>query len=319
MKQYLLVLPALLLSAQLLGGCGGSPMREPPEQITFDGRTAYFSDGRAEVIKEDEARTYTINSTDNTVHSAPYPARIPGHVAQSWLMVKQETDGTQLAYVVVSWDDDDPTDYLAGGWWSKFPKDERDLDLFNTESLFFFVDGPETDTRHPPTLPASGTATYLGRSGGLFQYIEAVGYARHYSLSEYEAPVRLTADFGAGLVRGCLGCDGGILAGEQHIGALLQSSTIAETPRADPTGYELHFGPVGWRENVTIYQEAVGVVHDRRTVIGTEGVFGAQFSNRPVQTGEPRLMTGAYSVTFAEADGSRGRFSGAFDAQYEKP
>ena len=311
-----------LLFLCILSACGGSPYREPPpppEQINFYGQTVFFSGGKAEIVEERDGRTYRINSEEHTVQSTPIPARIPGHVAQSWLMVRPEAEGTQMAYVIISWDDNDPTDYLAGGWWSVFPQNEEEVDLFTADALTYFVDGPEIDPANPPVLPATGTATYDGISSGLFQYLEAVGYARHYMFSEFLAPVQLTADFDAGIVRGCIGCTGEITAGEVHIASLLQSETAAATPRADPSGYELHFGPVGWREDGTVYQETMTVMHESRTITGSWGVFGAHFSNRPVETGEPRLTAGLYEANFREEDGSLGRFNGSFEALLQKP
>ncbi len=311
-----------LLFLYVLSACGGSPYREPPpppEQINFYRDTTFFSGGKVEIVEERGGRTYKINSEEHTVQSTPIPARIPGHVAQSWLMVRPEAEGTQMAYVIISWDNNDPTDYLAGGWWSVFPQDEEEVDLFTADRLVYFIDGPEIDPTNPPVLPVTGTATYAGISSGLFQYVEAVGYAQHYMFAEFLAPVQLTADFDAGVVQGCVGCTGEITAGEVHIASLLQSQTAAATPRADPSGYELHFGPVGWREDGTIYQEAMTVMHESRTVAGSEGVFGAYFSNRPVQTGEPRLTAGLYEANFEEEDGSFGRFNGSFEALLQKP
>ena len=312
-----------LLFLCVLSACGGSPYREPPpppEQVGFNHDTVFFSGGKVEIVEERGGRTYTINSEEHTAQSARIPARIPGHVAQSWLMVRPEAGGTQMAYVIISWDDNDPTDYLAGGWWSVFPQDEKEVDLFTADVLKHFVEGPEIDPTNPPVLPVTGTATYAGISSGLFQYIEAVGYARNYMFSEFLAPIQMTADFDAGVVQGCIGCTGEITAGEVHIASLLQSETAAATPRADPSSYELHFGPVGWREDGTVYQEAMTVMHKSRTIAESKGgVFGAQFSNRPVETGEPRLMAGSYRANFEEESGSFGVFNGSFEALLQKP
>ena len=38
---------------------------------------------------------------------------MPGHSGRAWTLWNTANDGTSLVYVLVSWDNDDATDYLA--------------------------------------------------------------------------------------------------------------------------------------------------------------------------------------------------------------
>ena len=79
-------------------------------------------------------------------------------------------DSTSLVYAVVSWDNDDPTDYLAAGWWVHVPLAARGPQ--NIERAIF-IDGPEIDSMtHPPDMPVSGQAHYVGGRGPVRVRIE---------------------------------------------------------------------------------------------------------------------------------------------------
>ena len=97
------------------------------------------------------------------------------------------------------------------GWWAYFPgQHPPDLDPF-TPLESAIVDGPEIDPAHPPDIPLSGTASYVGLAGGIY------AYAPGATIDEKEFPLvsdawegisTLTADFAAGTISGCIGCVG---------------------------------------------------------------------------------------------------------------
>ena len=120
-----------------------------------------------------------------------------------------------MGYAVVSWNDDDPTDYLSAGWWIHFANQRYpDIDPFHPDSsVYVFIDGPETDPRHQPALPMEGTASYTGGAAGryLYRYGDDWGDAKgRISSEEFAATMTLEADFVPARIGGCLGCEGDI-------------------------------------------------------------------------------------------------------------
>ena len=75
-----------------------------------------------------------------------------------------------MAYALVSWDGDDPADYLMAGWWAEFPGQHLPELSFGDSIQYAIVDGPEIDPSNPPQLPLEGQATYVGQAGGLYAY-----------------------------------------------------------------------------------------------------------------------------------------------------
>ncbi len=297
-------------------------MREPPEKIGFSNDTLFIErsvntaaaggvEVRIDASVDDDG--VMLSTATDTIETQSEVSRIAGYVARSWLLSKETPQGLRVGYAFVNWIDDDPTDYLAGGWWANIPPG-GEIGLFEADALGRFVEGAELDITNPPVVPTAGTARYAGRSGGLFQYIERVGVAQHYQISEYDAGTQFTVDFGARLIEGCIGCNGDMHARDLHLGPLGEG-LLAETPKADPAGYEIHYGLMGWRPDGTFYSEgAPAVRHTERVVVGARGYIGGHLSSRPAPSGEPRLLMGHMSATFDEQDGSLGSFDGSFDA-----
>lgn len=294
---------ALLLSGCMSGGSAFQPTIQFTERLTaFDGTTW----GMRVPPREDGAE-YTINTAEDGVSQQDLGSSIPGHTGRAWLMIKRETDKTQLAYAIAGWDADNPSDYLTGGWWMLYPGHPGQFDLFESEDGIFFVDGPELDINHPPDMPAAGTATYAGRTSGIYQYVDD---NKEYSLTEFVSQARFTADFTQGTLRGCVGCDSEIAVQDFHYTALTQN---VDALRADPTGYRLRFGPSPYNPDGTFSANDVSVEHVVREVTTTKGFYGGQFSNIPDDQGNPRLVTGIYRTDFTESGGARGRFFGLWN------
>ena len=66
----------------------------------------------------EDASEVSVNTTDDAVETRPSVTPIPGHQAQNWTFIKDVEDGTSVAYALVSWDADEPADYLMAGWWA---------------------------------------------------------------------------------------------------------------------------------------------------------------------------------------------------------
>ena len=81
--------------------------------ITFDGRNPTLTVARAEApgIELD-------GGTDLVRSSGVYGnSPIPGQVIGDWTLFDAGEDSVSVSYSLVSWDRDDPTDYLAAGYW----------------------------------------------------------------------------------------------------------------------------------------------------------------------------------------------------------
>ncbi|MCY4419868.1 MAG: hypothetical protein OXC42_01210 [Gammaproteobacteria bacterium] len=306
----------LALIMLFMAGCGGSPMKDPEAggNLEFDGRLTEFSGRYIKLmISASQDKQYTIDSANNLVEEVPYTPLVPGHVGRGYVMQKKEIspDQTQLGYAALSWDDDDPSDYLAGGVWMLWNGYPEILNLREISGLVLFMDGPEIDTEVPPTLPVTGTASYEGASGGIFQYRYSAQHPEHpggYAIAEYGGSASFTADFAEMTVSGCIGCNGGlVLLQDQPLQHLLDG--LANAP-ATVAGYTLHLGPVPFNEAGIFENDRISVRHPSKNVLTTEGYFGGQFSNLPNSNGDPRLMTGIYDGTLSEADGARARFLG---------
>ena len=239
---------------------------------------------------------------------------IPGFVNREWFLTENRHDGRTTLYAFVEWDGDDPTDYLSVGWWLHYPPGTETDDHEEAERGVF-IDGPELDLSNPPDMPVSGTATYAGGAGGLYEYFHGSAWGELQGESQYvefSAPIVLTADFAEGTIAGCIGCSGDIETETLH----LWPAVVWRGPPPDalPTDYEVHLGPAPFDADGTFENAAVSVRHPERSVTRSEGVWGGQFSNVADRDGNPRRVVGYSGVRFDEADGSIGSFESIFSA-----
>ena len=312
-----------------VGGCtgGGGDRAGPLPPVEIPALTAEpqpfrtgttFADGVLGIdvrIPGGGTRTLdTFRDTDWTGAAfLPRPAQ-PNHSNREWILVDNHRDGRVFLYALVSWDNADPADYLAAGWWLIYPPDVPFWE-FESAARGVYLDGPELDPARPPDLPLAGTAGYAGSMGGLYTY----NYGRAWGeladsseVTEFTGPVSLTADFARNRLTGCLGCQGPIeTAPGRHLAPAVPWG--ADDPHALPADYDVRFeasiGAAGAFEDT-----AVAVAHPGRNVVSSAGTWRGQFSNLPDAAGNPRRVVGSTDVLFAEDDGSHGRFTGIFDA-----
>ena len=162
----LIALLLVSLTAGCFGGGGSAPPPIPTSTLTpapqpFRTRTT-FVDGVLSIdVRYHDGRTRTIDSDRNHDSSwallLPRPLQ-PGHSSREWLLSENHYDGRTLLYALVSWNDADPADYLAAGWWLVYPPDVP-FWAFESATRGVFIDGPELDPANPTDLPLAGTAT----------------------------------------------------------------------------------------------------------------------------------------------------------------
>ena len=236
-------------------------------------------------------------------------------MGRRWTLLKTQTEGTSLAYALVSWNNDDPTDYLAAGYWLRFPGAHPPRLPLSQAEASLFIDGPEIDPSNPPQMPVLGTATYIGEAGGVFSYrygSDWTGIEEPVAAEEFAGAINITADFGENTLVGCIGCIGDIEIRRAHLYSIL--GRRVEEPLASPAAYEIRFGNTMINPNGTFENSDVTVSHPERTVTQSEGHWGGSFSNKPDPDGNPRLVAGIADAQFDETDGSRGTFQAIFTA-----
>jgi len=228
-----------------------------------------------------------------------------------WTLGETDRDGVTLAYALISWDNDVPTDYLSAGFWMRFDgaTTTRRLDPANA-MIVPFVDGPELDPAAPPELPLTGTASYAGSAGGVYRY--RAPSASEPVTEEFAAAMTLQADFAAGAVAGCMGCVSDIALEREHLYAILGWRRGQGEIEHTLAGYEIRFAQTPIGEAGGFEGERVSVSHPDRDVTRSGGSWSGQFSSRLADDGAPRLAAGQARAVFAEADGAEGSFDSIY-------
>ena len=290
----------------LLANACSDPMMESPIQ---HGRNSSFDGEVLSVFVSWEGRVdASVNTEDDTIETSPAETLLPGHTARNWTMLQARDDGTSIVYGLVSWDPENPADYLMAGWWAELPGQQPPELDFEEATRFSIVDGPELDPENPPDLPVSGQATYLGQSGGIYSYT-AAGESTAVD-DEYLGTVNLTVDFGAGTVSGCVGCIGDLVTRRVHLGFHLGDEVVdTESLVKD---YEIHLGAVPLMPVGSFEGPDVTVTHPERAVVRTRGYWGGGVSSIPDGAGNPRLAAGFNLAEFLEENGSEGEIFGIF-------
>ena len=264
---------------------------------SFDGRNI-----RLTVRHTDEDRIVFNAATDRIV-SENFDPIISGYTYRGDALLTYTDTSVSIAAIYTNWNNSDPTDYLAGGYWMHLEGRTDPLEITGAE-IGAFVDGPEISRT---ALPRLGTATYRGTAGGLYAY--ALGDATGAEIGEFTADSMLMADFGAGpgTISGCIGCNGGIVVSGVAAGTngQVQDFDDVRVPA------RLRLPQASLRSDGSFTRGGVILERDDETVTQTSGSWGGRFSNIP-QAGTPRLVAGTAAAEWTEADGSQGSLVGAW-------
>ncbi|MDE0050593.1 MAG: hypothetical protein OXO52_12450 [Rhodospirillales bacterium] len=287
-----------------LAACSGGVERQSTRPTAFDGEVLRVSVPRADGGAE------TFSSLRDEWYSWSWFPFMPGHSGRRWTMGKTDRDGVSLAYALVSWDNDDPTDYLSAGFWMRFEgaRTTRRLDAADA-TVVPFVDGPELDPAARPALPLAGTARYAGSAGGVYRYAAP---GAEPAAEEFTAAMTLEADFAQNTVAGCIGCIGDIALEREHLYLVLGWRRGEAGAGHDPAGYEIRFAPTAIGRSGGFEGAAAAVTHPEREIARAGGSWSGRFSSRPAGDGAPRLAAGQARADFAEAGGIAGSFDSIF-------
>lgn len=312
MKRFI----TILFAAILLGGCAGGGGSGGEDRIDFKRATQF--DGRVldiEITPKDGS-TLRLNTARDGSYSTSFPPVLPNHSGRIWTLFNRTRENTTIVYALLNWDNETQTDYLAAGWWLHFQGQLRfpRLPIFNADRGTF-LEGTELDTSNPPEMPVTGSATYVGASGGLYAYQYGSGWgdlAGTEVFEEVQGVITLRADFADKTIQGCIGCEGDFEIQRSHLRIAL-GWRQGEPPAATPDDYEVHLGPTPFTQGGAFRAADVRVTHPGRSVAQSGGSWEGRFSNRPDSAGHPRLVAGSSLAEFTEADGSRGSLEGLFN------
>ncbi|MDE0056585.1 MAG: hypothetical protein OXI22_12240 [Defluviicoccus sp.] len=305
-------LPVLLLAALVLAAC--SRVLQPEDDSIrfernseFDGRELRF------FLTLEDGSEASVSTSEDVIEAFRAPTPMPGHRAHAFTFLKVEGDDTSVSHALLSWDPDNPSDYLAFGWWTQFLDQHPPRLSFAETEQYAIVDGPELDHEVPRRWPVGGTAEYVGQAGGLYRYDFGSGWGEDeggFVIEEYEGVLTLTADFADRSLKGCIGCVGDLDTRRAHFGVFLgEGLRDAQGLARD---YEIHLATAIMREDGTFERDRVTVRHPERTVTRTEGGWAGTFSARQDTDGNPRLVAGFSDAGFTESDGSEGVLYGTF-------
>lgn len=290
-------------------------------QTTFDGQELTVS------VARQNAADLGFDTAKDAVFTGELPVPIVrGHVSKYWTLLSTTPEGPVTSAHYVSWDNDDPTDYLAGGVWTQISGlsgTGQSLD-FESAETFAFIDGPELSPTAPPDLPGGGAARYAGFAQGFYATEYGTNPATpaitagSTEAGNFVSTIQLTADFGARTIAGCMGCQSGIrvdellfVDGESRERRQLGTRVLPYGFRLLPTPLQMD-GAFGSSGNVRT--EPIGDTGlPPGFVTSTSGSWEGRFSNVPDgDTGNPRRVAGTVGVSLQTIVGGEGALLGTF-------
>ncbi len=311
-KRLFPVLALALCACLGLAGCNSqsSPVAADEDLGAIEfGRNSSFAGGHLAVFLVLETGEFrTVHSLTDVYAQRPFETPIPGHEGTALTFLKVDESGTSVAHAALSWDPEDPGDYLMAGWWAEFPgQHPSELSFANSEQ-YALVDGPEMTPLSRSQFPAGGSASYVGPAGGLYRYS-----AEDSVIDEYEGMINLQVDFADQTIEGCIGCLGDLVTRRAHFSEFLGEEIIdTESLVLD---HEIHLGALEFDELTGQFSgDGATVVHPDLEIVESDGDWGGQFSERPDVAGLPRLAAGFSSAGFQDENGVEGVFVGTFVA-----
>ena len=283
-----------------------------PNGTTTDSASTEFGDGSVTLtITRSDGTTLKIGSADRQVSVNLQPL-LTGYTFQGEGLVNESEDGNEIliAAVYVNWDEDDDTDYLAGGYWTRVDIDPADDKTFTSVDMGAFVDGPELGNGDR-TYRTEGTATYKGQSAGLYTYDNT----SNQFIGEYTSSAELTADFDDKTISGCLGCDGRVTIVAADKDGKFYNWNLPIQVFLDAATFDMTDDFTGDVSRVVRF--------DRSGLIEANGNWGGRFSNKFTDgegdtPGDPRLAAGTVGADWTEASGARGTLLGAWFATLQE-
>ena len=273
---------------------------------TFDGTDVTIT------ISRDDGSALSLSSLSDTLDaSGSAESPIAGHGARSWVLYKFDNDGMSVAIATVTADASNAADYLTVGHWAHVAGDLTDPSDTGAE-FGAFVDGPELSQASPANVPVHGEASYAGPVSGAYAILHGTDAGVTPGSTEsglFSSTVKLTADFAANTIGGCIGCSETVTLSGTLVDA---DSGESSDVLFEDSGYRLDLHSTSLNSDGTFEPGQMRLRHPVISITGTEGTWGGRFSNIADSDGDPRLVAGTFGAEAASAGGSEGTFVGSF-------
>ena len=288
--------------------------------VTTDTASAILDGSRLTLtVERDDGSSLTLDSAAETSESQDIELPVDGRSGRFYAMLdfgelSLSEISISVAAVITSWNDDDPTNYLAGGYWLHVEGELFDPEDIEVETGAF-MDGPELSGT--PPLPRLGTASYRGPATGIYAYEYGSGHAGRAegsaAVGQFFGSAALTANFETDAVSGSIADMTVAAAGTTPDGDEF------ELDGEDP-GLRMDLGSAGFAPDGTFsgMDVTVASTDPDRAIADSRGSWGGRFSNI-ADAGVPRLVGGTAGAEWEERDGSRGVLLGAFFGAREQP
>lgn len=253
--------------------------------------------------------------------SGAYPTTSGNNRARDWRVVGVENNEAVIARIAALWeagapDSGAPDRYVvAAGYWLYFEGDIQSGNIADA-GMGAFIDGPAF-SGPPPRLPQEGSASYRGGADGFYgaRYgTDAADVATGSTVvGEFGGTATLTADFAAGTVSGCVGCEGGL----DLEGTFRDASTGAVREFEQDSNAAIRLDPVPIDAAAGVFRgEGVRVENpnpsDGADIVESEGRWGGRFSDALEADGSPRWVAGTFAGRGVTLGGTASYFVGAF-------
>lgn len=260
---------------------------------TTDRASAAFDGSQLALAVEHQDGTFTrVAAPVSAIVAAGENPVFQGHRNGLWILGREENQRYSALIATISYSPTDASDWLAGGLLitadgSGGPVGAGDIDQIA------WIDGPEVSGNVDLT-GASGSAAYTGAAIGNYTYTNG----GDLQVGSFQGGFRLTANFDASSISGCVGCGQGV-----QIFPYFDS----EGGDLDAEGVPIEFrlGQIGIGSDgifnngdVTISAVSAAGVNDN-AFQGQSGKWGGRFSTRLVaDSGLPRAAAVAFGGAF---------------------
>ena len=263
-------------------------------------------------VSRDDGSALNLNTgSDPSEVSDPFESLIVGHSARFLMVLKIGTEGMSAASAAVTANHHNAAEYLTMGYWTHIAGDLTELSVTGVE-IGAFVDSPELSPASPASPPARGTASYFGPASGAYSVVhgaDGAGPVDSLEIGEFSSSIKLTADFTAGTIEGCVGCREVV----SLIGILHDMDTgESRDVYTSDSGYRMQLEATSIRADGTFGGEKRSLDNRVISITNAEGAWGGRFSNIPDSEGDPRLVAGTFGAEATSAGGSEGAFIGSF-------
>ena len=283
--------------AQNFYTAGLAPVRDVSTSFNGDRFTINVTRQNGSAFNVDTDRDLVFHLSAYT----PSQNSITNRPAVEGIIVAESAGRYTAGAAFIEWDNTDFTNYLAAGYWLHVDTNTQ------AAEMGAFIDG--TDFDMAASIPSLGTATYTGRTGGVYvaqggSDAEVMGAIEE---GEYTSDLSLTANFQTMTIGGQ--ADNVDL---YNVNLVLPDGTTFFDPAAEATTYRVDFAPSPIMSNGTFTGNDITVTSQDYNVDTTTGTWGGQFSNVNDGDGNPRAVAGTNAVYFNTTGGSEAIFTGAF-------